>query len=244
MLLQKEIIFMGYCPKCDMEFVDGITICTDCGGPLVESEELAIAMKRKEQEERLLKQQEYLEKLNQQLQEENSDLHMPEDIAASMPKPVQVYESKAQKYEDLKSSASAFLIVGSILLAVSVVYWTGIISLPMVGNSKIIFQSTLCIMGILSLAVFFNTNRSAKQLQPEIEKEKNQTKELIEWFLSQWRPEDIDREIEDHDSLPQEELSLKRFQIIQDHLITNKDLPDPAYVDALSEEIYSQLYES
>ena len=89
-----------------------------------------------------------------------------------------------------------------------------------------------------------NTNRSAKQLQPEIEKEKNQTKELIEWFLSQWRPEDIDREIEDHDSLPQEELSLKRFQIIQDHLITNKDLPDPAYVDALSEEIYSQLYES
>ena len=76
---------MGYCPKCDMEFVDGITICTDCGGPLVESEEVAIAMKRKEQEERLLKQQEYLEKLNQQLQEENSDLHMPEDIAASMP---------------------------------------------------------------------------------------------------------------------------------------------------------------
>ena len=64
MLLQKEIIFMGYCPKCDMEFVDGITICTDCGGPLVESEEVAIAMKRKEQEERLLKQQEYLEKLN------------------------------------------------------------------------------------------------------------------------------------------------------------------------------------
>ena len=49
MLLQKEIIFMGYCPKCDMEFVDGITICTDCGGPLVESEEEAIAMKRKEQ---------------------------------------------------------------------------------------------------------------------------------------------------------------------------------------------------
>ena len=44
------------------------------------------------------------------IQEENSDLHMPEDIAASMPKPVQVYESKAQKYEDLKSSASAFLI--------------------------------------------------------------------------------------------------------------------------------------
>ena len=26
---------MPYCPKCDMEFVDGMTVCTDCGGPLV-----------------------------------------------------------------------------------------------------------------------------------------------------------------------------------------------------------------
>lgn len=26
---------MPYCPKCDMEFVDGITTCSDCGGDLV-----------------------------------------------------------------------------------------------------------------------------------------------------------------------------------------------------------------
>ena len=30
---------MPYCPKCDMEFVDGITTCSDCGGDLVESQE-------------------------------------------------------------------------------------------------------------------------------------------------------------------------------------------------------------
>lgn len=30
---------MPYCPKCDMEFIDGITTCSDCGDPLVESEE-------------------------------------------------------------------------------------------------------------------------------------------------------------------------------------------------------------
>lgn len=41
---------MPYCPKCDMEFIEGITICSDCGGPLVESKEIADAMKKKEQE--------------------------------------------------------------------------------------------------------------------------------------------------------------------------------------------------
>lgn len=44
---------MPYCPKCDMEFVEGIKVCSDCGGPLVESKEVAEAMKKKEQEEQL-----------------------------------------------------------------------------------------------------------------------------------------------------------------------------------------------
>lgn len=44
---------MPYCPKCDMEFVEGITVCSDCGGPLVESEE--IYKKRKMEEDALKK---------------------------------------------------------------------------------------------------------------------------------------------------------------------------------------------
>ena len=40
---------MPYCPKCDMEFIDGITKCSDCGGPLVESEEVAKAIQKNEQ---------------------------------------------------------------------------------------------------------------------------------------------------------------------------------------------------
>ena len=47
---------MPYCPKCDMEFIEGITTCSDCGGPLVESKEVADAMKAKEREESLAQQ--------------------------------------------------------------------------------------------------------------------------------------------------------------------------------------------
>ena len=54
---------MPYCPKCDMEFVDGITTCSDCGGPLVASKEEADRLKREEQ----LKQQEEQQRLAQEM---------------------------------------------------------------------------------------------------------------------------------------------------------------------------------
>lgn len=232
-----------YCPKCDMEFIDGIMICTDCGGPLVESREAAKAMKEKEQKELLLKQKEYLDKLNHQLEEIQNEAAGSE-LEAAIPQRAGVYETKAQKYDDLKSSASAFLAVGGLLLAASVVFWTGIIRLPMTGISKLIFQGAMTAMGIFSMAVYFNTAHSAKKLRPEIEREKQNTEELVSWFTGTWKASDIDKEIEEHESLSEEEMSLKRFQIIQDYLITGKDLPDPAYVDALCEEIYSRLFES
>ena len=238
---------MPYCPRCDMEFVDGITVCTDCGGPLVESEEAARAMKIKEQEEQLLRQQEYLTQLKEQLEAQtaqDTDGGLSQDPGPSLPQRTGVYETKAQKYEDLRSSASAFLVVGGLLTIASAALWTGLIPLPMTGLSRLIFLGALTVMGIFSLLVFFKTSRDARKLQPEIAGEQDRTEELIRWFTDQWSAEDLDSRITDQDSMAEEELSLKRFQLIQDYLITGRDLPDPAYVDALCEEIYSRLYEA
>ena len=141
---------MAYCPKCDMEFVDGITVCTDCGGPLVESEEAAKAMKKKEQEENYLKQQEYLSRLTRELEAQAGESgEAPEEKPAyAAPEPVKVYESSSQKYDNLRSSASAFLIVGGVLLAASAACWLGIVNLPMTGTSKLIFQGALSAMAL------------------------------------------------------------------------------------------------
>ena len=40
---------MPYCPKCDMEFIKGVTVCSDCGGPLFESKEEALAVQNASQ---------------------------------------------------------------------------------------------------------------------------------------------------------------------------------------------------
>lgn len=308
---------MPYCPKCDMEFVEGITVCTDCGGPLYESEEAAKAAmaeeRAKERARELAREkamyEDYLKSMNAGEEDgegasgetdeaescassrsgdgTNDAVGGPDDGTSGSsdginaasdgaskdddastgsvpteeeiraledevrrraqsilpPEPVHVYVDKSQKYDDLKSSASAFLLVGGALLVVSVLCWAGIINIPMAPVSKLIFQGALTVMGIFSLVVFLRTASSAKKLAPQIAEEKARTRITIDWFTDQYSAEDIDSAIGDKDSLTEEELSLKRFQIIQDWLVTGQDLPDQAYVDALSEEIYTKLFE-
>ncbi len=280
---------MPYCPKCDMEFVDGITVCTDCGGPLVESEAAARAMKAEEQAKNRAREkamyEEYLKSLQGDPDEELSDPADPiEDPASetdtekeeytdaeetdpagtevseeelqalqaevlrqtgdrSAPRIAHIYVDKSQKYDDLKSSASAFLIVGGVLLAVSILAWTGVLPIPMASVSGTIFRTVLTVMGLASLFVWFSSSREAKKLAPEIAREKDRTRELVQWFSDHYTADDIDAAIAGREELTDEELSLKRFQLIQDYLITHHDLPDPAYVDALSEEIYANLFE-
>lgn len=242
---------MPYCPKCDMEFVDGITICSDCGGPLAESEEAAKAM-RIEERERFAREQAVLlheQKLYESGEEEltaDSDADDLLQAAARVQKPIPptpVYVKKSQKYEDLKSSASAFILVGAALLIASALCWLGIVNLPMAGITKLIFQGVLTAMGAFAVGVAIHSSGAAKKLAPQIQDEEQRTRDLVLWFTDTYDAESIDQAIGGFGDLMPEELSLKRFQVIQDHLITTHDLPDPSYVDSLSEEIYAELYE-
>ena len=66
-----------------------------------------------------------------------------------------------------------------------------------------------------------------------------------DWFTSRWNGSALDQKLLAEDpQLKDEELALKRYEIIQDHLITGQDLPDPAYVDYLTDELYEKLYEN
>lgn len=97
---------MPYCPKCDMEFVEGVTVCTDCGGPLVESREAAQAQKAAEKE-----------KLEQEMRLRYEEMQKAAKEMEKQParQPVGTYVKKEQRYEDMNSSASAFFLVGGVL---------------------------------------------------------------------------------------------------------------------------------
>lgn len=126
---------MPYCPKCDMEFVDGITTCSDCGGPLVASKEEADRLKREEQLKRQKEQQNLTqEMLSMEMNGADADSfsgYASEDFhnlansddpdvstkgsrstdpasALSFKQQSTAYVDKGQKYEDLRSSCLRF----------------------------------------------------------------------------------------------------------------------------------------
>lgn len=237
---------MPYCPKCDMEFVEGIKVCSDCGGPLVESKEVADAMKQKEKEEQLAVMAQEMDPFSGEMAKaEDAD---PSEISSAKKKPadeiVHAYVDKGQRYEDMSSSASAFFLVGGVLAVGAALCLLGVFHLPMEGFQKYIFEGALVILAVASLVVAVSSRKRAAELKVEADDEKRETQEIIDWFLKNYSAKELDEQLlmEDPD-LSGEELSLKRFELIQDFLITGRDIPDQAYADSLCEMLYAKLYD-
>ena len=259
---EREGIYnMPYCPKCDMEFVEGITVCSDCGGPLMDMEE-ALRMKEEkklqQEQEKLLRQQEAL-LLNKAFESEEGDAS-EEDMAAlsygstaqeskkeaaKAKEQAKAYVPKRQRYEDMKSSISAFFMLGGVFLVFGILCLANIINLPLDKGPAMIFEIVLTAMGAACLLVAAATKKSADRMIHEASAEEIRTKELITWYTENFTGKEIDETLLKEDpTLADNELYLKRFEFIQDRLITSHDLPDASYVDYLSEDIYAKLFET
>ena len=231
---------MPYCPKCDMEFVEGVKKCTDCGGPLFESKEAADAFMN----EAMKKHQDAMRAQYERAMAAAAKMEAAQESAPRRSAPAKAYVNKEQKYEDMSSSAIAFFIIGGALAVASVLILAGVINLPMYGIMKYIFQGMLIVMAIGSLAIAISSRKSANVLKTEAVDEEKETEEIVTWFVNTYSGKVLDKQIlADEKDLSEEEMSLRRFDLIQDYLITGRDLPDQSYVDALCDMIYNRLYE-
>ena len=227
---------MPYCPKCDMEFIDGVTVCSDCKGPLVASRQEAEAMKKKQQEEILKRLQEDYEEQKQLMETEEQ----PQKERQQAPSFTHVYVKKSQQYEDLKSSASAFFLVGGALTILAILCWFNILKLPI----GLIGRLTITVFGVVSLIIALKSTRDAKAVRSQIGDEDEKTRNLVSWFADHYTAGQLDERLfSEYGQLLPEELSLKRLDLIQDILITNHDLSDQSYVDLLAEDIYGKVFQ-
>ncbi|MDO5415577.1 MAG: hypothetical protein Q4F29_00105 [Lachnospiraceae bacterium] len=155
-----------------------------------------------------------------------------------------LYVKKSERYAEMKSSASAFLVIGCATLAAAILCFAGII--PIAASAKMTFAGVLGAIGVLCLLIFLKTKKAAAAMKEEVELENQKTEKLISSFLASHTARSLDKELSRYlaryGKITPEELSLKRYELIQDYLITENDLSDQSYVDSLSEEIYNKLY--
>ena len=237
---------MKYCPDCDMEFIDSVQTCTDCGKILVDKDKYFEGKAAREAEEAKAEEDRRREMLESMTEEEKEAMKEAMEEAeqqtrgrhrGAIPEPT-VYVTRAERYEDLKSSASAFWIVGAALIILAVAGWAGI--LPV----NIILKLMFTVLAGVSLFIAWKTGEDAKTVKGQIKEEAEVTEQLIKWFLENYTPEQIDEIItRENGELQDEVLALKRIALIQDIYITQYDLADQGYVDALAEEVYGQLFE-
>lgn len=157
-----------------------------------------------------------------------------------------LYVRQEDRYEDLSSSASAFLIVGIVMSMLTLLSFGQQLHLPFALPTTALMRFFLLVFAIGAFGLYWKTHREASRAYSHIEEEQRITEELESWFLASYAPEQIDLEIlgATRHPLRAEALALKRFDFIQDCFLQRYDGMDEGYIEALSEELYKKLFES
>ena len=111
-----------WCPKCKAEYRDGITICADCGCPLVKDLPVEIDSTPAEDKAKILSQIDSHENLQ------------------SLSDGTKAYVEMETKYEDMKSTAYSFILVGAAGIILMLFMFVGIIPLQFAAYMKRIMK--------------------------------------------------------------------------------------------------------
>lgn len=213
-----------WCPKCKTEYRSGIAVCAECGSPLVE--ELPVEV---DSGAALQKAEAY----GRMESRENMRVLSGGNHA---------YVEKSVRYEDERSTAFSFLLVGIggfILLAL---IYAGVIPLQFASYMKYISGA---VMGGLFAAFIIIGIRSwmkLKKIRLEAEVEKERRAAADAWFLNAYTAQALDEKAGVGDKEAAEQNYFLRSSFMKQALQEQFPDFDEPFLDYLAEQYYDALY--
>ena len=151
------------------------------------------------------------------------------------------YVKKADKYDDVKSSAFTMLIVGTIGILFIFLSISKIINIPFNETTAWLFYSIMCAVFAAFVIAGFVSYRRAAILKEEADVENKKIDEINAWANENITVSYIDIGLDTNETV--ELLYFARADKIKDMLMHQFEDVDEGLIDLLTENIYQKLYE-
>lgn len=162
-----------------------------------------------------------------------------------LPSGMRTYQRTEKKYLDTRSASSAMLGAGFVLL-----YFCLYQIIEFEKKRLLLPQGVLALFSLTAcLSLFFGSHklhRSSLRLKLLADQERQLANELVEWFITTYSCEQIDRQIEAIATLAgaPEILCLKRLDMI--HILLEREYEqhfNEEFMDQLCEDLYNMIFE-